>query len=356
MVAPILGGLSIGPSLAGTRNFFGRTPGIDAREVRAGELAMTADQRAGDAGAGKLAVLLATYNGARFLDAQLRSVIAQDWQAIDIIASDDSSTDGTLDLLGSWRMIWNKGSFTIMSGPRRGFAGNFRKLLAEAEVGDANYVAFCDQDDIWLSDKTRIAVEALDVHGARPALYCARTLITDIDDREVSLSTLFKRTPDFANALVQSIGGGNTMVMNRAAYELLREAATRTEFVSHDWFAYLIVSGAGGKVIYSETPHVRYRQHDGNLIGSNLGFQARIDRARFALSGRYIGWNNLNMSALAACRDLLTPDAAVKFDRFCEARRGALPQRIVNLWRSGVYRQTPIGQLSLYLAGLLGKL
>jgi len=316
---------------------------------------MNSDERTGQAGPGRLAILLATYNGARFLDAQLRSVIAQDWPAIDVFASDDSSSDGTPDLLGSWQKIWNKGQFAITTGPRRGFAGNFRKLLAESEV-DADYVAFCDQDDIWLGDKTRVAVEALDAHGSRPALYCARTLITDVEDREVSLSTLFRRTPDFANALVQSIGGGNTMVMNRAAYELLREAARRTDFVSHDWFAYLIVSGAGGKVIYSETPHVRYRQHDANLIGSNLGFQARLSRARFALSGRYVGWNNLNMRALAACRDLLTPDAAAKFDTFCQARSGNLPQRIVNLWRSGVYRQTAIGQVSLYLAGLLGKL
>ena len=243
----------------------------------------------------------------------------------------------------------------MATGPRVGFSGNFRKLLADSEV-DADYVAFCDQDDIWLSEKTRVAVAALDEQGARPALYCARTTITDVDDRAVSLSTLFRRTPDFANALVQSIGGGNTMVMNRAAYELLREAARRTDFVSHDWFAYLIVAGAGGKVIYSETPHVRYRQHDANLIGSNLGLRARISRARFALSGRYVGWNNLNMSARSACRDMLTPDAAAKFDHFCRARNGNLPERIVNLWRSGVYRQTTIGQLSLYLAGFLGKL
>jgi glycosyltransferase involved in cell wall biosynthesis len=316
---------------------------------------MTLDQRAGNEGAGKLAVLLATYNGARFLDAQLRSVVSQDWPAIDVIASDDSSTDNTLELLASWRAIWNKGAFTIASGPRRGFAGNFRRLLAEFDV-DADYVAFCDQDDIWLSDKTRVAIAAIDEHGSRPALYCARTLVTDVDDRPVSFSTLFRKTPDFANALVQSIGGGNTMVMNRAAYDLLREAARRTDFVSHDWFAYLIVAGAGGKVIYSETPHVRYRQHGANLIGSNLGFRARISRARFALSGRYVGWNNLNMSALAACRDLLTPDAVAKFDHFRKARHGHMPSRLLNLWRSGVYRQTAIGQVSLYLAGLLGKL
>jgi glycosyltransferase involved in cell wall biosynthesis len=315
---------------------------------------MTADRRT-DAGAGRLGVLLATFNGARFLDAQLRSVIAQNWPAIDIIASDDSSTDDTLELLHSWRNLWNKGSFTITSGHHRGFAGNFRKLLAEAEI-DADYIAFCDQDDIWLSDKTKVAVAALNEHAARPALYCARTVITDVDDRQISRSTLFRKTPDFANALVQSIGGGNTMVMNRPAYELLREAAQRTEFVSHDWFAYLIISGAGGKVIYSETPHVRYRQHETNMIGSNLGLQAQVSRVRFALGGRYMRWNSLNMRALAACRDMLTPDAQDKFDRSCHARQGGPLARLLNLRRSGVYRQTPIGQLSLYLAGLLGKL
>lgn len=316
---------------------------------------VTMDQRGVGAGAKTLAVLLATYNGARFLDAQLRSVLAQDWPSIDVFASDDASTDSTLALLASWQAAWNKGRFSIASGEQQGFAGNFRRLLAESDV-DADYVAFCDQDDVWLADKTRVAVTALDEHGSRPALYCARTLITDVDDRAISASPLFKRSPEFANALVQSIGGGNTMVMNRAAYELLKEAATRTEFVSHDWFAYLIVSGAGGAVIYSGTPHVRYRQHGDNLVGANIGVRAWASRVRSALSGRYVRWNNLNMKALAACRDLLTPDAAVMFDRFCEARNGSLPQRMVKLWRSGVYRQSPVEQLSLYLAGLLGKL
>jgi hypothetical protein len=201
-----------------------------------------------------------------------------------------------------------------------------------------------------------VAAAALDAYGTRPALYCARTMIVDMYNREMSVSIAFRRPPHFANALVQSIGGGNTMVMNRSAYELVREAARRTDFVCHDWFAYLIVAGAGGKVIYSETPHVRYRQHDANLIGSNLGLRRKFNRVRFALSGGYSGWNNLNMNAIAACQDLLTPDASAMFDRFCQGRRGNVLMRIINLWRSGVYRQTATGQLSLYLFCALGKL
>lgn len=304
---------------------------------------------------GRLAVLMATYNGAGFIDEQLRSIERQTWPVTDIWASDDGSTDGTPEALERWATNWTKGSFERFDGPKHGFAANFRSLLTNCDV-DADYVAFCDQDDVWLPEKTQAAVAALQTHGNRPALYCARTIITDAYGRELFRSPLFRRRPDFANALVQSIGGGNTMVFNRAAHDLVRQAATRTPFVSHDWFAYLIVTGAGGNVVYDEMPHVRYRQHNKNLVGSNQGWEARINRITAALGGRFTRWNNDNVAALEACRDLLTPAATDVLDRFCQARTGPLPDRLVDLWHSGVYRQTALGQVSLYAAGLLGKL
>jgi glycosyltransferase involved in cell wall biosynthesis len=304
----------------------------------------------------RLAVLLATFEGARFLDAQLRSVESQTWPAIDVFASDDSSTDDTPQQLVDWQSRWRKGVFVVSSAPRRGFAGNFRWLLINSEV-DAAYVAFCDQDDIWLPQKTSVAAAALAPFADRPALYCARTLITDADDHPLAISPRFRRTPEFANALVQSIGGGNTMVMNRAAHALVREAARRTDFVSHDWFSYMLVSGAGGSVIFSDTPHVRYRQHGNNLVGANRGLGAKLKRLQLALGGRFSRWLDLNMRAIAACQDLLTPEARTVYDQFCAAARHHSPvSRLIGLRRSGVYRQTMIGQLSLYLAGLLGKL
>lgn len=303
----------------------------------------------------RLAVLLATYDGARFLDAQLTSVATQEWPAIDVFVSDDRSNDDTLAQLVSWQERWRKGGFLVSSAPRRGFAGNFRWLLVNSDV-DADYVAFCDQDDVWLADKTSAAAAALAPYADRPALYCARTLITDVEDRELAMSPRFRRTPEFANALVQSISGGNTMVMNRAAHALVREGARRTDFVSHDWFCYLLISGAGGKVIYSDVPHVRYRQHGQNLVGANRGLGATFKRLQFALGGRFVGWIDHNMRAMAACRDLLTPEAQAVYDQFLTARMGSPLQRLVKLRRSGVYRQTPAGQFSLYMAGLMGKL
>lgn len=298
---------------------------------------------------------MATHQGEKFIDEQLRSIENQSWPDIDIWASDDCSTDGTVAALERWRAQWQRGRFTILRGPDRGFADNFRSLLMNPDI-DADYVCFCDQDDIWLPEKTRAAADALSPAGDRPALYCARTIIANESGEELLRSPLFRHPPEFANALVQSIGGGNTMVMNRAAHRLLREAARRTGFVSHDWFSYLIVAGAGGDVIYSETPHVRYRQHAGNLVGSNHGLRARSRRMLAAFSGRFSRWNEDNVAALNTCIDMLTPAARQTLEVFRNARSGPLLDRLSNLRRSGVYRQSKFGQFTLYAAGLLGKL
>ena len=298
---------------------------------------------------------MATFEGEKYIDEQLRSIEAQDWPEIDIWASDDGSTDGTVKLLERWAARWSRGRFVVLTGPNRGFADNFRSLLTNPDI-EAEYVCFCDQDDIWLSDKTHAAVATLAPSGDRPALYCARTIIADERGHELLRSPLFRRPPNFANALVQSIGGGNTMVMNRAAHRLVQRAAERTRFVSHDWFSYLMVAGAGGDVTYAETPHVRYRQHPGNLVGSNHGWRAFAERVLAAFGGRFSTWNEDNVRALEVCRDMLTPEAAATLEMFREARRGPLWERLHKLRQSGVYRQTRFGQLTLYAAGLLGKL
>jgi glycosyltransferase involved in cell wall biosynthesis len=303
----------------------------------------------------RLAVLIATRNGAPWLDEQLQSVAQQDWPAIDIWASDDGSTDATRQALSEWATRWKKGGFVILEGPRSGFAGNFRSLIANPLV-DGDYVAFCDQDDVWLPEKTSAAVAALAPHGERPALYCGRTLVVDEQGRTMYPSPRFRRPPHFRNAIVQSIGGGNTMVMNRAAHHLLRRAAALTDFISHDWFSYLLVTGAGGVVTYSPDPHVRYRQHPGNLVGTNKGLAARWQRLRSAFGGRFVNWTDHNLTALEACRPLLTPDALETIRRFAEARRGYSLKRALSLRHSGVYRQTALGQVSLYAACVLGKL
>lgn len=146
------------------------------------------------------------------------------------------------------------------------------------------------------------------------------------------------------------------MVMNRAARKLLIEASRRTDFVSHDWWCYLIVSGAGGSVHYCPYPRIGYRQHDNNLVGQNNTWRARMTRLRHLVRGRFQEWNEKHITGLELCADLLTVDARHVLVHFCDSRRRKLPGRLISLWRSGAYRQTAIGELGLYVACVIGRL
>ena len=309
-------------------------------------------QRAGP----RIAILLATFNGARYLDAQLSSLEAQRLERIDVVAADDGSADDTLALLEAWQRRWCKGSFTIGKGPGRGFAENFRAMLL-TPLPEADYVGFCDQDDIWDADKLAVAVRALEPWCDRPALYCARTRLVDAAGHEgLGFSPLFRRAPDFRNALVQSIAGGNTMLLNRVGFALVSEASRRTGFVSHDWWCYQLVSGAGGHVHYDPEPHLNYRQHEANLVGNNLMPGAQLNRLRMGLRGRFARWNDTNLMALERCADLLNEEARETVRAFRRLRAAPAWRRISALREAGLYRQTGLGDVALAAAALLGKL
>lgn len=306
------------------------------------------------AGQSNVAVLLATRNGAAFLHEQLQSLEQQTHPAIDIWASDDGSTDATLDILKAWQGRWSKGAFGIGNGPRKGFAENFRSLICNREIR-ADYFAFCDQDDIWDNRKLELAIEWMAGEGVDlPLLFCSRTTTVSSTGAPIGHSPLFRRPPSFRNALVQSIAGGNTMVLNRAARDSLAVASDRTGFVSHDWWAYTIVTGAGGVTRYSATPLVRYRQHDANVVGANNTLRARLTRLKGLLHGQFARWNETNLEGLGKNRDLLTDDARATLDAFAEARRSGLIHAMASLRRSGVYRQTLGGTLLLWAAIALG--
>ncbi|MEP9385688.1 glycosyltransferase family 2 protein [Mesorhizobium sp. KR9-304] len=297
-----------------------------------------------------VAILLATRDGAAFLDDQLRSLTGQTHKSIDIWASDDGSTDGTLRILADWRERWTRGTFHLANGPRNGFAENFRSLLANDAI-EADYFAFCDQDDLWEAGKLETALAWMRTQDASlPLLFCSRTLTISQAGQAIGKSPLFRRQPSFRNALVQSLAGGNTMVFNRPGRNLLARASRRAGFVSHDWWAYLLVTGTGGVVHYCPEPLVRYRQHAGNLVGANTSWTARLARLKFLLGGGFGRWSDTNLDGLEKNRDLLTPDAAASLELFVRARRSSFFTAMASLRKSGVYRQTPRGTLALWAA------
>lgn len=304
----------------------------------------------------RVALLLATYNGQRFLGAQLASLAEQLHPDIDIWASDDGSTDQTSPLLNEAAAGWAKGEFHVLHGPRLGFAENFRSLLVNPAI-QADYFAFCDQDDLWDCDKLSAALAWLKAQESDlPALYCSRTRQIDESGQPMGLSPLFKKAPSFRNALVQSIAGGNTMVMNAAARSLVAEASRRSGFVSHDWWCYLLVTGAGGIVHYAPEPRIAYRQHGSNLVGENRSLRSRLGRYRFLAQGGFASWTDRNIAGLRACEDLLSDEPRKLLDRFDDLRKAPPPQRLAEIHRCGLYRQTLPGHFGLYVASLINRL
>jgi glycosyltransferase involved in cell wall biosynthesis len=305
---------------------------------------------------GTVAILLCTRNGAGFLDEQLNSIAAQSFAGWRVVISDDASTDGTRGILQSFAArAENRDRVELREGAQRGPAPNFLSLATDSKI-IADYFAYCDQDDVWDRDKLARALRFLSsVPASIPALYCSRTTLIDDTGKHIGLSPLFQAAPSFRNALVQSVGGGNTMVFNKAAQGLLIAAGSSTA-VSHDWWTYLLVSGAGGCVIYDPRPSIAYRQHGSNYIGGNRSATALLRRIGMVMGGGWTIWNERNAAALVKCPFLLTHENRVVLGRFLDTRRGSLVRRLRALRQSGVYRQTTLGQLSLLIAVALNRL
>lgn len=296
---------------------------------------------------------MCTYNGQRFLAEQLASIERQSHDNWFVAVSDDGSTDGTLDIVQSFRERWGHEKIIAFEGPKSGFATNFLTLACNQSV-HADFFAWADQDDIWLEKKLETAVNWLQtIPPSIPALYCGRTQGADADGHPLECSPLFNRPPAFANALVQSLAGGNTMVFNQAARSLLANAGENLGIVSHDWWAYLLITGAGGKVTYDPTPFVLYRQHEANLVGSNSGWKARTLRLRLMLKGRFSSWNEQNIRCLTSAGNLLTIENQQTLDNFKAARKSNFVGRLLGLRRAGVYRQTTPGNIGLFFAAIM---
>jgi len=298
-------------------------------------------------------ILIGCYEPKSYLIEQLDSIQYQTHQAWSVFMSDDSPCKAWQS---EYSEHFNKLGVEILLGPKTGFANNFLSLIRNRKFQSDLY-AFCDQDDIWSEGKLEIIQKIFTgSDNSIPRLYCGRTCIVDSENNYIGYSPLFKRAPSFKNALIQNIGGGNTMVFNTAARNLLLACPLDIKVVSHDWFFYQLVTGAGGEVIYDSNPYVRYRQHDANLVGANIGWSARIRRIKLLLAGRFKEWNEINIAALLRINHLLSPESRETLQLFIHTRVGSsFWVRLVQLKRSGLYRQTLLGNLGLIIGLILGK-
>lgn len=240
---------------------------------------------AGDGGLEpRTVVLMSTFNGARYVEAQLRSILDQLPPNGTVLVRDDGSQDNTVAVIEALA----DPRIQLTRGRNLGFGPSFLTLLAQAPV-DADMVAFADQDDVWLPGKLHRAWRHLAPMGDVPALYGSAQMLTDARLQPVHTTRAWERPPSFRGALAENLITGCTAALNAPALRLLQRAGVAEGVHFHDWWMYLVVS-AFGRVVFDPEPTLLYRQHGSNQIGHGAGWLGRQrHKLRFLLRNDWVG-------------------------------------------------------------------
>lgn len=217
-------------------------------------------------------VLMATWNGDRFLEEQLESLFAQTFQNFSLIVRDDGSTDSTLEIIHKYRLRYPKRVVVCRNPVRLGACRNFALLIEESS---ADYVAFCDQDDMWRKNKLAMSLEAIkeveNEYGREiPVLSFSDMTIVD-EDKKVLVRSVWKwahlnpSRASLGNMLVQNLVTGCTAMANRSL--ISKATPIPSDALMHDMWLGLVATAFGVLRPLKETM-VQYRQHDRNAVGA----------------------------------------------------------------------------------------
>ena len=309
----------------------------------------------------KVACVMGYYNGSKYITDQLQSIINQNQDSFNltIFISDDNSEENfpSLDNLD----IVETKDLTILYrklNKNIGYAKNFIYSLNSISA-EFDYYCFSDQDDIWFSNKIENGIKRIKKYSPHnPILYCGRTTYYNSEcTKKLGNSFLYKRKPSFRNAIIQSIAGGNTMVFNNQAKQIIIKSINKKfEIISHDWWCYQIISGVGGIIFYDKKSFIKYRQHGKNIIGGNKSPRAKLSRIVSLLLGEFKIWNKINLNTLNKNTLLLSTENQIILKKLRECRKQSIFKRIMSFQSVGIYRQTFFGNLALCIAIILKRI
>lgn len=246
----------------------------------------------------KVTVLLSSYNGEKYIEEQLNSIFNQTLSNVSILVRDDGSKDGTTEILEGFAQ---QGKLCWYSGENLGCAKSFWHLLCNCD--DADYYAFCDQDDVWDKDKLEIAVNMLEQEDKNiPLLYFSDVRVTDSVLNVTSEHMVEKMPLTYPHSLIKNIAPGCTYVFNHKAREIMKKYdCGRYGIDIHDWTAYKITA-CFGKAVFDSSTHMCYRQHGNNEIGaSKKGFAELVSAAKRFINGKMTNSRELNAKRLEEC-------------------------------------------------------
>lgn len=252
-------------------------------------------------------ILLASYNGVRWIRRQIESILTQEAVNARIVIADDGSSDGTLEEIA--RFPQSAGvTLSTPSSPAGSAAQNFLRLIRATPAADCDFVAFSDQDDLWHSTKLSRACRALSSSAC--VGYSSATIAAWPDGREFVLRQATRpRAGDF---LFEGAGQGCTFVLRADFYERIRRFVTAhapltREVHYHDWMIYALARSWGQSWTFDPSPSVQYRQHTGN----DTGARATLSGVRKRLTLIKGGWYRRQLAAILAICVAAAPEKSV---------------------------------------------
>ena len=313
-----------------------------------------------------VAILMGTYNGEKYLNDQMDSIIGQTYTNWHLYVSDDRSCDQTINIIKDYQSKYpGKISLRVQS-ERKGYPQNYFDLLLDIDMEESFY-AFCDQDNIWHPDHLKRAVSALSEHSKGHSMYGAG--FEYVDEYNKPLHDLkawpVGKSLTFNNALLDTFARAYMMVFNNDSIKILRKASRDVDVSWHDWWAYIVISGVGGKVIFD--PHVsgRHRIHGYNISHScngENGFirvwkiftnKARVLEYKKRVHERWT-YHKQHIKALRKISPMLTGRNQETLGRFTGIMEASLPRRMIKIWKLGLYHHSIRGNLSFFMHLVIG--
>ena len=218
----------------------------------------------------KISILLSTYNGEKYLRAQLDSLFSQSYKNFKLIARDDGSSDKSLEILKYYDIELLPGNENI------GVKSSFETLLKYAfENSDAKYFMFCDQDDIWNQDKIEKTLKKMleleNLYGDNIPLLVHTDLEVVNENLETLSSSMWKsehinpKANTLNKLLIQNTITGCTMMINRNL--AIKSLSISSKAIMHDWWIGLVAT-TFGKIGFIEESTMKYRQHGKSDTGA----------------------------------------------------------------------------------------
>lgn len=236
----------------------------------------------------KIAVLLASYNGIKYIKEQVDSILNQKEVDVTIFISDDLSTDKTIEYLQDIYK-YSKNIVYLTSGSKFGGAGkNFFRLIRDVDFSSFDFISFVDQDDIWYEDKLIRAIKTIEYKQIDA--YSSNVLAFWEDGKEIIINKSSSQAR--YDYLFEAAGPGCTYVLKKdLAISLQKFICENWEDVNkvelHDWFIYAFARENNYKWHIDEKPSMRYRQHTSNQVGANDGLKAKVKRLKKVFSSWY---------------------------------------------------------------------